>query len=64
MSGIEIFKCGCVVVPLCVMCGAPGLCDVYLEGLYGRKASVYLSKQINSSLLTKIFIYCHLVRRM
>ena len=37
-------------------CDAPGLCDVYLEGLCAGKASVYLSKRINSSLLTKIFI--------
>ena len=41
------------------VCGPPVWCscvhDVYFEGLCAGKASVYLSKRINSSLLTKIF---------
>jgi len=46
MSGIAIFMEFNVVI----------LCDdVYFEGLSAWKASVYLSKRINSSLLTKIF---------
>ena len=62
-QGLQCLCC-CVVVPLCAMCGAPGLCDVYLEGLCAGKASVYLSKRINSSLLTKIFISWHWLGRM
>ena len=38
--------------------------DVCLEGLCAGKASVYLSKRINSSLLTKIFNSWHWLGRM
>jgi len=42
-----------------LLCGAPVWCscvrDVYFGSLCVWKASVYLSKRINSSLLTKIF---------
>jgi len=48
MSGIAMFMAFNVVL---MMCG-----DVYFGGLCAWKASVYLSKRINSSLLTKIFI--------
>ena len=77
MSGIATFMRGgpvcdvwwpCVrcVVALCAMCGAPVCCscDSIWKGLCAGKASVYLSKRINSFLLTKIFISWHWLRRM
>ena len=39
----------------CNVYGVQCVRDVYFGGLCARKASVYLSKRINSSLLTKIF---------
>ena len=52
VSGIAMFMYGGP------MCDVWGSCvrDVYLEGLCAGKASVYLSKRINSSLLTTIYL--------
>ena len=47
---VTVFVRDCNVYGLC-----PCVRDVYFEGLCAGKASVYLSKRINSSLLTKIF---------